>query len=180
MTRMKILPPPPEYPLPPPAPALAVESTAPPSAANPDARRGRRGGCRFEKGNPGRRLGSRNRTTLAVESIFQGEAESIARVALLLASRGDMTAIREILGRVVPPRKSRPIELEGFPKIESVQDVPKAMSFLANATARGEISADEAAGLASVVNQYTAAVEAVDHETRLAAIEKAQAEARGL
>ena len=61
---------------------------------------------RFEKGqsgNPaGRPPGSRNKATILAESIFEGEAESIIRMAIDKAREGDITAIRLCLDRVFP------------------------------------------------------------------------------
>jgi hypothetical protein len=43
-------------------------------------------------GNPnGRPRGSRNKTTLAIEALFEGESEAITRKLLEMAKEGDMT-----------------------------------------------------------------------------------------
>jgi Family of unknown function (DUF5681) len=48
-----------------------------------------------KSGNPaGKPPGAKNRTTLAVEALLDGEAETLTRKAIELASGGDMQALR--------------------------------------------------------------------------------------
>jgi hypothetical protein len=57
-------------------------------------------------------MGSRNRTTLAVEALLDGEAETLTRKAIELAKAGDLAALRVCLDRIAPPRKDRPVLFE--------------------------------------------------------------------
>ena len=70
---------------------------------------------KFEKGqsgNPkGRPKGARNRTTLSVEALLDGDAEAITRKAIEKAKDGDMTAIRLCLDRFGPAGKGPPCVL---------------------------------------------------------------------
>ena len=57
-----------------------------------------------ESGNPdGRPRGSRNATTLALEALFDGEAEALTRKAIELAKTGDIPALRICLDRLHQP-----------------------------------------------------------------------------
>ena len=48
-----------------------------------------------QSGNPaGRPKGARNRTTLAIEALLDGEAEELARKVIEKAREGDMTALK--------------------------------------------------------------------------------------
>ena len=79
-----------------------------------------------KSGNPAGKLkGTRNRTTLAVEALLDGEAETLTRKAIELAKRGDLAALRVCLDRIVPPRKDRPVKFE-LPPISSAADAAKA------------------------------------------------------
>jgi hypothetical protein len=53
---------------------------------------------RWKKGQSantnGRAAGSRNRTTLAIEALLEGEGEALTRKAIDLARAGDMQALR--------------------------------------------------------------------------------------
>jgi hypothetical protein len=54
-------------------------------------------------GNPaGKPPGSRNRTTLAVQALLDGEAERLTRKCVELALQGDSTALRLCMERLVP------------------------------------------------------------------------------
>jgi hypothetical protein len=135
---------------------------------------GQQRGKPFQKGksgNPaGRPLGSRHRTTLAMETLLDGEAENLTRRAVDLALDGDSAALRLCMERLLPARKSRPINLT-LPKIEKSADVLKAMSEVVAAVAGGQIDVDEGASLAGLLDLKRRAIESVDIENRLAALE---------
>jgi hypothetical protein len=65
----------------------------------------------FQAGNPGRPKGSKNATTLLMESLLDGQAQALTQKAIELALTGDMAALRLCLERVLPPRKDRPDDL---------------------------------------------------------------------
>lgn len=126
---------------------------------------------KMQKGNRGRPPGSRNKRTIALEQLFRGEAEEVARVAIDLAKRGDVTAVKLILDRIAPARKGATIELPDFPRVQSIADVPAAHAFLIGAVAGGRITPDESAAIAATIDRYRAAVETIDFDKRLAALE---------
>ena len=56
--------------------------------------------------NPaGRPKGARNKTTMAVEALLEGEAQALTRKALELALAGDTTALRLCLERIAPRQR---------------------------------------------------------------------------
>lgn len=73
------------------------------------------GSGQFTKGtsgnSSGRPPGSRNRTTLLMESLLEGQAEQLMQKTIELALAGEITALRLCLERIVPPRKERSIHL---------------------------------------------------------------------
>src|SRR5215471_12161564 len=77
---------------------------------------------RFRKGasgNPkGRPPGSRNRVTLAVEAILDGEAERLTRKAVEMALAGNMAALRLCIERLAPVGHERPISAQ-IPELTS-------------------------------------------------------------
>ena len=88
-------------------------------------------------GNPlGRPMGSRNKPTLAVEALLDGEAAAITRKAIERALEGDLAALRLCLERILPPRRDRPVAFE-FPKIETAADAVAASSAVLAACAAG-------------------------------------------
>jgi len=129
---------------------------------------------RFQKGksgNPaGKPKGARNKTTLAMEALLDGEAEAIVRKAIEKAKEGDPTALRMCLERIVPPRKDRPIAF-AFPEIKTAADALTATGALVAAVAAGDITPSEAAELSRLIEGYTKVLEATDLADRIAKLE---------
>ncbi|WEJ31994.1 DUF5681 domain-containing protein [Devosia sp. SD17-2] len=126
----------------------------------------------FGPGNPGRPRGARHKTTLAIEALLDGDAEAITKKAIALAKKGDSTALRLCIERIIPARRGRPMSLPDMPKLTSVGDVPGVVAFIMQSVAEGDITADEAGDLTAIVDRYVKAVEATEHEARLKALEE--------
>jgi len=113
---------------------------------------GRVRGRPFEKGRPGnpagRRVGCRNKTTIAAAALLAGEAEALTRKAVELALVGDRTAMRLCLERILPPCRDRMVKF-ALPPIESAADIAAAMKAVTSALAGGMISPGEAATIAA-------------------------------
>ncbi len=128
----------------------------------------------FEKGqsgNPaGRPAGSRNKVSLLLEEMLQGEAEEITRKLIAKAKVGDPGALRLCLDRLVAPRKGRPV-LFALPKLETAADAAAASLALVEAVAVGDLTPYEAAQLASVIETFTSSLQSGDLEQRLARLE---------
>jgi hypothetical protein len=124
----------------------------------------------FQPGNSGRPKGARNRTTVAVEALLDGEAEALTRKAVEVALSGDVTALRLCLDRVMPARKDRPV-MFALPKLETPADAVKASAALVEAVASGDLTPSEAAELSKLVDGFTRAVEATDLLDRLERLE---------
>ena len=138
------------------------------------ANTGRKQGGQFApgtSGNPaGRPLGSRHRTTIALEALLDGDAEKLTRRAIELAEQGDPTALKLCMERLLPPRKERPTPFR-FPLIQSARDAAKAASALVDAVAAGDLTAGEAQNIARLLEAYVKALEATDFEERLSRLE---------
>lgn len=124
-----------------------------------------------QSGNPaGRPKGSRHATTLAIEALLEGEAEAITRKAIEAAKAGDLVAIRIVLDRVCPPRKSRSVHVE-LPKIDSAAGVSLAQQEVLNAVSKGELLLDEAQALSGLIEARRKAIEMEDLENRIQELE---------
>jgi hypothetical protein len=138
------------------------------------ANTGRKQGGRFQKGksgNPnGRPPGSRNRTTLAVDALLDGEAETLTRKAIEKAKDGDMAALRLCLDRIAPARKDRPVTFS-FPPIAGAADAAKASAALLAAVSTGEITPSEAAEIGRLLETYVKTLEITELEQRLNKLE---------
>jgi hypothetical protein len=133
----------------------------------------------FQPGNPGKPKGARHKTTLiaeklAIEKLMEDDAEGVARRVIGAAKDGDMTAARLVLERIYPVRKGRPVHLD-LPEIERVADLPVALSALLSAMGHGEITPEEAAVVANVIEAKRRTLETVELEQRIAVLEEAKA-----
>src|SRR5262245_21723466 len=125
-----------------------------------------------QSGNPtGKPKGTRNKTTLAVETLLDGEAETLTRKAIELAKSGDLAALRICLVRIAPPRKDRPVLFE-LPPVSSAADAAKAAAALLEAVAVGDLTPAEASELGQLLEAYIKALEATEFAERLAQLER--------
>jgi hypothetical protein len=115
-------------------------------------RTGKPRGRPFAKGNPGRKRGSRNKSTLVAEALLQGEMEGLVRAAIKLAKSGDGPMLKFFLGRRIA--KDRPIQLD-LPEINTPEDVVQALNVIARAVSEGEITPTEGAALFSMVESLS-------------------------
>ncbi|WP_339691497.1 DUF5681 domain-containing protein [uncultured Parasphingorhabdus sp.] len=128
-----------------------------------------------QSGNPaGKKPGTRNRITLAVEGLLGDKHKELTTAAIDAALAGDVQALRLCLTMIAPPRKDSPITME-LPKIETVQDAVAASQNVLAAVAAGEVTPDEAARVMALLTAHKQLVETGDIERRLAIIEENRA-----
>ena len=127
----------------------------------------------FQAGNAGRPKGSRNKATLAMEALLEGEAEVIACKAVEMAKGGDTAALRLCMDRLLPARKDRHVPF-ALPKRETAADAVKATAALVEAVAAGELTPSEAAELSKLVEGFTRAANLHDIQARLERLEPQQ------
>ena len=136
---------------------------------------GRKQDARFkpvQSGNPaGKPKGARHKTTLVVDALLDGEAETITRKAIEMALEGDTVAMRLCLDRLAPVRKDRPVAF-ALPPIGTTADVVKASAALLQAVASGELTPFEAAELGKLVEAHVQAIKLMDVQARLEALER--------
>ena len=126
-----------------------------------------------QSGNPtGRPRGSRNATTLALESLLDGQAEGLTQKAVELALAGDMQAIRLCLDRILPPRKDSPVAFD-LPEMKTINDAVPAMGALVQAVGHGELTPTEAAELTKMVQAFAKIIETAELEERVRTLEEA-------
>ena len=130
---------------------------------------------KFEKGisgNPGGRpRGARHKATLAAEALLDGEVENLSRKAIELALDGNVVALRLCLERIAPPRRGSAITLDIGP-VKTVADLANAQAAVLLSMAEGDMTIEEAADAARVIEAVGAAYERRDLESRVAALEE--------
>ena len=127
-----------------------------------------------EKGNPGRPKGARHKVTQAVEALLDGEAEELTRKAVELAKGGDITALRLCLDRIFPSRKGASVSFSLSGGLDTPQGVSETLSGILKAVSDGDLTPDEAATVSNIIETKRRAIETVEIEERLTALEKAR------
>jgi hypothetical protein len=140
-------------------------------------RAGRDPSGRFRPGHGGRPRGTRNKASVAVETLMEGEAKALARKAVDRALAGDAAALKLCLDRVAPPSRERRLSF-AMPTITSAADLPAALAAVALAVSRGELSPAEGAAVASLIERTRQAHETVDLENRIRDLEARDKERR--
>ena len=122
----------------------------------------------FAKGNGGRRPGSKNKNSLILEVLSDGDKEELVRKGLELAKAGDVSMLKFFLSRLLP--RERPIRID-LPRMEFADDAVEALGLIVSAVAQGSITPGEGADLANLVNSYCRAIDAADLVKRMDALE---------
>jgi hypothetical protein len=136
---------------------------------------------RFEKGNQfstGRQLGARNKSTLWLDAVNSEDTERVIHVVQEKAEKGDMYAAALLLARTWPRRRGRPIQLD-LPPVTDTGGLVAAQAVLVAVMAKGEISPDEAASVAGVLETQRRAIETNDHELRIQELEQQAKDRKG-
>jgi hypothetical protein len=106
------------------------------------------------------------------EALLEGEAEMIVRNVIKGATDGDPVSVRLCLDRLAPRlrQSAEPIAFS-LPPINTPADALAALSAIAAAVATGELNSAQADELSRFVHRWVQAVEAVEFERRLKAVE---------
>jgi hypothetical protein len=126
---------------------------------------------RFAAGNTGRPAGARNKATLAVLDLLEGQAQALTQRAVELALAGDTTALRLCIERLAPPRKDSPVMFP-LPRMATAHDAAQAAGAVLQAVSSGELTPIEGAQVMGLVDSFRRALEVSELETRMAALEE--------
>ena len=124
----------------------------------------------FATGNAGRPKGARNRTTMAVLELLEGQAEALTQRAVEMALGGDGVALRLCLERLAPPRKDAPVKFS-LPQMTSARDAAEAAAAVLHAVAEGDLTPGEGAQVMGLIDAWRRALVASEMDARVAALE---------
>ena len=133
---------------------------------------GRNTAGQFSAGNSGKPRGSRNKATLAIESLLQGQAEALTQTALTKALEGDSVALRLCMDRIAPLPKDATVTF-AMPTISSALDASEAAGSVLKAVSEGELTPLEATRVMGLIDSYRRTLELTEIEERLRALEAA-------
>ena len=131
---------------------------------------GRNTAGQFSTGNPGKPRGSRNKATLAIESLLQGQAEALTQTALTKALEGDSVALRLCMDRIAPPPKDAAVTFS-MPTMSNALDAAEAAGSVLKAVSEGELTPIEATRVMGLIDSYRRTLELTEIEERLRALE---------
>jgi hypothetical protein len=131
---------------------------------------GRNTAGQFATGNSGRPRGSRNKATIAIESLLQGQAEALTQTAVTKALEGDNIALRLCMERVAPAPKDQLVSFS-LPKMNNALDASEAAGSVLKAVSNGELTPIEATRVMVLLDSYRRTLELTDIEERLQALE---------
>ena len=131
---------------------------------------GRNTAGQFSAGNSGRAKGSRNKATIAIESLLQGQAEALTHRSNQKALEGDSVALRLCMERIAPAPKDQPVSFS-LPKMNNALDASEAAGSVLSAVSDGELTPIEATRVMGLIDSYRRTLELTEIEHRLKALE---------
>ena len=131
---------------------------------------GRNTAGQFTEGNSGKPKGSRNKATIAIESLLEGQAEALTQTAISKALDGDSMALRLCMDRIAPLPKDKPISFP-LPYMENANDASKAAGSVLKAVSIGEITPIEGSRVMGLIDSFRRTLELTVIEHRIQALE---------
>ena len=133
---------------------------------------GRNKAGQFSAGNSGKPRSSRNKATLAIERLLEGQAEALAQAAITKALQGDSVALRLCMDRIAPPPKDAAVTFS-MPTMSNALDAAEAAGNVLRAVSEGELTPLEATRVMGLIDSYRRTLELTEIEERLRALEAA-------
>jgi len=137
---------------------------------------GRNTDGKFSDGNAGRPKGSRNKATIAIESLLEGQAEALTQTAISKALDGDSIALRLCMGRIAPPMKDKAVVFP-LPQMHGAMGASDAAGSVLSAVSDGVLTPIEGTRVMGLIDSYRRTLELTDIEQRLHALETVNAQA---
>ena len=131
---------------------------------------GRNTAGQFAPGNNGRPKGSRNKASLAIESLLQGQTEALTQTAVTKALDGDSVALRLCMERIAPAPKDQPVSFS-LPEMKNALDASEAAGSVLTAVSDGELTPIQATLVMGLIDSYRRTLELTEIEQRLQALE---------
>ena len=125
----------------------------------------------FQPGNPGRPRGSRNKVTVALERLLDGQAEALMQRMVSLALEGDIVALKYCLDKIIPPKRSLSVKLD-IPAVKTHKDALKASTVVIDLLAAGEISQSDAEGFLGSLCSHLKIISAAKLDERVQRLEE--------
>ena len=126
----------------------------------------------FASGNAGKPKGSRNKATVTIESLLEGQAEALTQKATSSALTVDTIALKLCMDRIAPSPKDKPICFS-LPDMHCARDASEAAGGILRAVGNGDITPIETTRVMGLIDSYRRTLELTEIEHRLSAFENA-------
>ena len=136
---------------------------------------GRNTAGQFSAGNSGRPRGSRNRVTLAIDSLLEGQSDALTQTAISKALEGDSIALRLCMDRIAPPMKDKPVVFP-LPRMHGAMDASEAAGSVLSAVSDGTLTPIEGTRVMGLIDSYRRTLELTNIEQRLQSLESDHAD----
>ena len=136
---------------------------------------GRNTDGKFAAGNRGRPKGSRNKATIAIEGLLEGQAEALTQTAISKALGGDSIALRLCMDRIAPPMKDKPVVFP-LPRMHGAMDASEAAGSVLSAVSDGTLTPIEGTRVMDLIDSYRRTLELTDIEQRIQLLESDHAD----
>ena len=124
----------------------------------------------FSNGNVGKTKGTRNKKTLAIESLLEGQAEALTQTAISKALEGDGLALRLCMERIAPAPKDNSVSFP-LPEMKDAMDASKAASSILTAVSEVELTPIEGIRVMGLIDSYRRTLELAEIKERLQVLE---------
>jgi len=131
---------------------------------------GRNTAGKFTSGNSGRPKGARNKKTLAIVSLLEGQAEALTQTAISKALEGDGLALRLCMERISPAPKDKAVSFP-LPDMNAAMDASQAASSVFTAVSEGQLTPIEGTRVMGLIDSYRRTLEPTEREERLRVLE---------
>ena len=114
---------------------------------------GRNTAGKFTSGNSGRPKGARNKKTLAIDSLLEGQAEALTQTAISKALDGDGMALKLCMERIAPAPKDNTVSFT-LAHMNNVSDASQAAGSVLTAVSNGNLTPIEATRVMGLIDSY--------------------------
>jgi len=106
-------------------------------------------------------------------ALMEDRGEAMIKQCQLLALKGDPTALRLCMERLMPPCRAS-LNKFRLPPMKTMADLGKALPAVAREVARGRLSAQDGEAFSRMIEAQRRTIESEEFEKRLRALEKAR------
>src|SRR3974377_742839 len=123
-----------------------------------------------QRGNPGRPVGAKNKTTRLLKQLMADEAPNLIRKVIDRAKGGNAKCLALCVDRLLPRRNGRPVDFT-LPAVTNTHGVVAAMAAITTGVNEGSLTAEEAGQLVNFLSGYVKIFETHEFAARLETLE---------